>query len=334
MIIAEIGQAHDGSVGILHSYIDALANTGIDAIKFQTHIAEAESSEFETFRIPFSYVDKTRYDYWRRMELTTAQWSEVKAHCETAGLEFISSPFSCKAVEVLEEAAVDRYKIGSGEVTNLLLLNTIAATGKPVILSSGMSSLEELDAAVNIFKEKNVEVAVLQCTTAYPTQPDQWGLHIIKQLKDRYSIPAGLSDHSGDIVACLAATALGADILEFHVVFDKRMFGPDAKASIEIDEVERLVNGVRQIRASLNNRFCKNGQVENMSGMKQLFGKSLCVNKSLPVNHTITLSDLEAKKPAGYGIAPSEYQSIIGRRLKKSLGQWEFLNHQDFQNHD
>ena len=122
MIIAEIAQAHDGSVGILHSYIDALAETGVDAIKFQTHIAEAESSVQEAFRVPFSYVDKTRYDYWKRMELSESQWKEIKNHCKNLGLLFISSPFSCKAVDVLEEAEVDMYKIGSGEVANLLLL--------------------------------------------------------------------------------------------------------------------------------------------------------------------------------------------------------------------
>lgn len=329
MIIAEIGQAHDGSVGILHSYIDALANTGIDAVKFQTHIAVAESSEFESFRIPFSYVDKTRYDYWKRMELTTAQWIEIRQHCHNAGLEFISSPFSCRAVDVLEAADVDRYKVGSGEVTNLLLLQKIAQTNKPVILSSGMSSIEELDSAVAFFKEKNAEVAVLQCTTAYPTEAGQWGLPIIKQLKNRYNITAGFSDHSGDIMACLAATALGAEILEFHVVFDKRMFGPDAKASIEVDEVERLVKGVRQIRTSLENEFCKNSQAEKMAGLKQLFGKSLCVNKHLPANHVLAFEDLDAKKPGGYGISPAEYTSVIGKTLQKDLHQWAFLNHSD-----
>lgn len=331
MIIAEIAQAHDGSVGILHSYIDALAKTGIDAIKFQTHIAEAESSEFETFRVPFSYVDKTRYDYWKRMELSTEQWIEINAHCDKAGLEFISSPFSCKAVDVLEEAGVNRYKIGSGEVANLLLLEKIGATGKPVILSSGMSTMEDLDAAVGLFKEKKTDVAVLQCTTAYPTQPGQWGLHIIKQLSNRYDVTTGFSDHSGDTTACLAATALGAEILEFHVVFDKRMFGPDAKASIEIDEVERLVKGVKEIRTSLKNTFSKNEQAESVADLKQLFGKSLCVNKSMPANHVIGFEDLEAKKPFGYGIPPSEYKAIVGKRLKRALKQWDFLNHQDLQ---
>src|SRR5205823_2349390 len=145
MIIAEIAQAHDGSVGILHSYIDALAATGVDAIKFQTHIAEAESSGHEAFRVQFSYVDNTRYDYWKRMELSLEQWIEVKNHCHRKGMLFISSPFSCKAVDLLEKAGVDRYKIGSGEVTNSLLLEKINRTGMPVILSSGMSKMQELD---------------------------------------------------------------------------------------------------------------------------------------------------------------------------------------------
>ena len=153
MIIAEIAQAHDGSIGILHSYIDALADTGVDAVKFQTHIAESESSLHEAFRIPFSYVDKTRFDYWKRMELTLEQWIEVKDHCHKVGLLFISSPFSCKAVNVLEAAGVDIYKIGSGEVANLLLLQKIAETRKPVIVSSGMSNYAELDNAINLFKE-------------------------------------------------------------------------------------------------------------------------------------------------------------------------------------
>ena len=176
MIIAEIAQAHDGSVGILHSYIDALASTSVDAVKFQTHIAEAESSEYEKFRVPFSYVDKTRFDYWKRMELSLEQWIEIKNHCHKVGLLFISSPFSCEAVDLLEQAGVDQYKVGSGEVTNLLMLEKIAKTGKPVILSSGMSSVKEIDEAIALLNKFNCNVSLLQCTTAYPTQPKQWGL--------------------------------------------------------------------------------------------------------------------------------------------------------------
>jgi N,N'-diacetyllegionaminate synthase len=145
MIIAEIAQAHDGSLETCHAYIDALATTGVDAIKFQTHIAEAESSIHEPFRVKFSKQDATRMDYWRRMEFSEEQWHGLKTHCDAVGLEFISSPFSNAAVDMLERVEVKRYKIGSGEVTNFLMLQKIAQTGKPILLSSGMSSFEEFD---------------------------------------------------------------------------------------------------------------------------------------------------------------------------------------------
>ena len=151
-LIAEIGQAHDGSLGMLHSYIDALGDTGVNAIKFQTHIAEAESSEYEPFRVKFSYQDKTRYDYWKRMEFTLDQWKEIKKHCDDLNLEFISSPFSNLAVDWLEEIGVQKYKIASGEINNHLMLEKIAKTGKDIILSSGLSNFTELDETINFLK--------------------------------------------------------------------------------------------------------------------------------------------------------------------------------------
>jgi N-acetylneuraminate synthase len=191
-----------------------------------------------------------------------------------------------------------------------------------------------LDKAVQIFKKKTTDISILQCTTAYPTTPPQWGLHIINILKYRYNIPVGFSDHSGDIFACMAASALGAEILEFHVVFDKRMFGPDAKASLEIDEVVRLVQGVKQIRNSLEVSISKDEQADAFTDVKRLFGKSLCVNKDLPAGHTITFNDLDAKKPAGFGIAPSEYPHIVGKKLRTQLKQWEFLHLEDIHPYD
>lgn len=147
-IIAEIGQAHDGSLGTALAYIEALAKTGVDAIKFQVHIAEAESSIHEPFRIKFSKQDKTRLDYWKRMQFTKEQWRFLKNSCDGFGIEFLASPFSNAAVDLLEEIGVKRYKVGSGEVMNFLLLEKIAETKKPVILSSGMNSCAELDKAV------------------------------------------------------------------------------------------------------------------------------------------------------------------------------------------
>jgi N,N'-diacetyllegionaminate synthase len=329
MIIAEIGQAHDGSLGILHSYIDALAVTGVDAIKFQVHIAEAESSHHEQFRVPFSYVDKTRFDYWKRMEFSLEQWIQIRDHVHAKGMQFIASPFSCAAVSLLQEAEVDVFKVGSGEITNHLLLENIAATRKPVILSSGMSTMAEIDAALALFTERNIPVSILQCTTAYPTQPEQWGLPIINSLKNRYNVPVGFSDHSGTTTACLAATAVGAEILEFHVVFDRRMFGPDATSSLEIDEVKELVESVKMIRRALSAPFTKDGFASEADPLKELFGKSLAVNRSFPAGHIIRQEDLEAKKPAAFGLSPAGFKAVVGKTLTRAVEQWDFLQAAD-----
>ncbi|MBD0726573.1 N-acetylneuraminate synthase [Flavobacterium sp. L1I52] len=327
-LIAEIAQAHEGSLGIVHSYIDALAETAVQAVKFQMHIAEAESSIHEPFRLKFSYEDGTRYDYWKRMEFTLEQWKEIKAHCDTVGLDFICSPFSNLAVDWLEEIGVTSYKIGSGEVNNFLILEKIARTGKPVILSSGMSNLEELDKAVKFLKERNVKLSVLQCTTAYPTKPEQYGLNVIQQLKERYNIPVGFSDHSAKAAVSIAALALGAEILEFHVVFDRRMFGPDSESSLTIDEVKQLVIDTKAIYTAIQNPIDKNNN-QSFSTLKSIFEKSLAVNRKLPKGHIITFDDLEAKKPKGYGIEATRFKEIIGKELMVDKEAWDFLNDED-----
>ena len=327
-IIAEIGQAHEGSLGILYSYINAIAQTGVDAVKFQMHIAESESSEYEPFRVQFSLEDKTRFDYWKRMGFSLEQWRGIKQHCEGLGLDFICSPFSNLAVDWLEEIGVQQYKTGSGEVNNFLILEKIAQTGKPVILSSGMSSYEELDNAVSFLKERNVSFSILQCTTSYPTQPEQYGLNVIQELKERYGVPVGFSDHSAKTSTCIAATALGASILEFHVVFDRQLFGPDTKASLTISEVKDLVQAVRSIATSLAHPIDKN-DITYLAPLKQIFEKSLAVNKDLPKNHILTFEDLEAKKPKGFGILASKYNEVIGRTLTSDMKQWNFLNEDD-----
>ncbi len=329
-IIAEIAQAHEGSLGIAHSYIDALADTGVDAVKFQVHIAEAESSSLEQFRVNFSYEDATRFDYWQRMEFTAEQWAGLKAHCEEKGLEFLASPFSVAAVELLEQLGVQRYKIGSGELSNFLMLQRIANTGKPIILSSGMSNWQELDDTINFLKPFGNELSLMQCTTAYPTQPEQWGLQVMAEMKQRYGIPVGFSDHSANVYAGLAAAALGAVLLEFHVVFHKTMFGPDAKASLSIEETRMLAQGCRQISQSLDVPLAKSesGQYETL---KTMFGKSLCINKDLPAGHAIAIADLESKKPGDAGIPARNFQSYLGKKLSLDLPKWSFLKPEHLQ---
>ncbi len=323
-IIAEIAQAHEGSLGIAHSYIDALANCGVDAVKFQTHIAHAESSEFEQFRVNFSYEDKTRYDYWKRMEFSPEQWEGLKKHCEDKGMEFISSPFSIAAVELLEKLGVKRYKIGSGELTNYLMLDAIAKTNKPIIISSGMSDWIELDGTIDFLKSYNNPLWILQCTTAYPTIPEQWGLDIMEQLKKRYQLPTGFSDHSGDIFACLAATSLGAEILEFHAVFNHNMFGPDAKASMNMEQISQLVKGVRQINVAQKSILQKE-DASSFTNLKTMFGKSLALRVDVKKDQLIELYQLESKKPGDMGIPAKDFQLILGKKWAENLTSNNFV---------
>jgi len=329
-IIAEIGQAHDGSLGIAHSYIDALSRTGVNAIKFQTHIADAESSIDEDFRVKFSYQDKTRFEYWKRMEFNLDQWIGLKNHCEDVGLEFISSPFSCAAVDLLEKVGVNKYKIGSGEVRNRLLVDKICKTGKEILISSGMSSFSELDESLGWIKLFQSDVSLFQCTTDYPTVPNDWGLHVIQEMKERYKVPVGFSDHSGDIFAPLAAVTLGAELLEFHAVFSKEIFGPDSKASLTIDQITTLVEGVQQIE-KYNFSIYSKDDVQRYFELKKLFGKSLSLNKDLKRGHILTFNDLEAKKPANLGIDPALYAQVIGRKISSDLVQWQFLNYENIE---
>ncbi|MBK8918484.1 MAG: N-acetylneuraminate synthase family protein [Betaproteobacteria bacterium] len=329
-VVVEIGQAHDGSVGILHSLIDAIASTGAPVIKFQMHFAGAESSRFDEFRIQFSRVDATRFDYWKRMELSVPQWREIKSHCESVGCEFLCTPFSVKAVRVLDEIGASRVKVGSGDIGNHLLLEAIRRTGKPVILSSGMSTFDELDEAVAFFRAASGGVTVMQCTSEYPVLPERWGLNLIPLLRERYGVPVGLSDHSGTIFPSLAAVALGAELVEVHGTFDRRMFGPDASSSLEMEELKILVEGVRQIALAGAHPQAKS-DVSRVEQMRRLFGRSLTASRDIPQGTSISFHDLEAAKPAGHGLAPSRYIDLLGKRAKRDLMKGTFILESDFE---
>ena len=247
LIIGEVAQAHDGSLGMAHAYIEAIANAGADAVKFQTHIATAESTPLEPWRVKFSPQDATRFDYWRRMEFTEEQWCGLKLHAEQRGLKFLSSPFSVEAVELLTRVGVAAWKIASGEVSNVQMLDHILSTHLPVIVSTGMSSLDEIDATVARLRAKGVPLTLLQCTSLYPCPPEKIGLNLISFFAERYGCDVGLSDHSGTIYPGLAAATLGAKVLEVHVTFSRQMFGPDVAASLTTTELRQLVDGVRFI---------------------------------------------------------------------------------------
>lgn len=327
-VIAEIGQAHDGSLGFAHSYIDAVSHTGVDAIKFQMHIADAESGENDEFRVNFSRQDESRYHYWKRMEFSFEQWLGLKKHSEESGLEFIVSPFSMAAVECLRKLELKTYKIGSGEVNNYLMLSQIAEQADHVLLSTGMSTYDEIEGAVACLQRHTSNITLFQCTTNYPTTAFDLGLNVLAELKSRYDLAVGLSDHSGKIFASLAAAALGVDALEVHVVFDKRMFGPDTLSSITLDELSQLVEGVSYINTALSNPVDKN-DISRFLELRRMFGKSLSAASDLNEGDELNRFNVETKKPAGLGMCPAEYERVLGKKLTRAKMKGDFIREED-----
>jgi N-acetylneuraminate synthase len=188
-----------------------------------------------------------------------------------------------------------------------------------------MSTFHEIENTINWIKKFNNKISIFQCTSSYPISPEEWGLNIINEMKNKYSYPIGFSDHSGDIFASLSASLLGVELLEFHAVFHKEIFGPDTKASLTLDQISLLTKGVRQIEIAKKNDVHKEN-IEKFVDMKIIFGKSLCVNKKLSKGNILTIHDLDAKKPAKCGISAAEYDRVIGKKLKQDLNKWDFLN--------
>jgi N,N'-diacetyllegionaminate synthase len=329
-VIAEVGLAHDGSLGLAHAFIDEIARGGADAVKFQTHIAAAESTPAEPFRVKFSRQDATRYEYWKRMEFTEAQWQGLADHARERGLQFLSSPFSIEAVDLLSGVGMPMWKIASGEVGNRPLLEAVARTGRPVLLSSGMSGLDELDAAVACVRSAGAPLGVMQCTTAYPCPPERVGLNMLPVFRDRYQCFVGLSDHSGTIFPGIAAATLGSDILEVHVTMSRGMFGPDVPASVTIEELRQLVDGVRFVQRMRSNPIDKDAMAVEMAPLRAIFTKSLVAREPLGAGTVLGEGHLAAKKP-GTGIPAQRLPDLIGRRLRRSLAVDEMVREDDLE---
>jgi N-acetylneuraminate synthase len=329
-IVAEVAQAHDGSLGMAHAFIDAAAGAGADAVKFQTHLAAEESTLDEPFRVRFSAQDRTRFDYWRRMEFAPDQWRGLASHAKDRGIVFLSSAFSMAAIQLLKEIGVPAWKVGSGEFSAPDLWEAMVATGLPVLLSTGMASRAEIDKAVTLFRSKAVPHALLQCTSAYPAPLEEIGLNVISELKEQYRCPVGLSDHSGSIFPGLAALARGADIVEVHVVFDRKMFGPDVRASLTFDEL-RMLCAMRDAVASMDaHPVDKDQMAERLSPTRAIFGRSLAPVSILPAGTVITQAMLMPKKPGG-GIPPEALDQITGRRLARDVSPDHILRWSDIE---
>lgn len=328
LLIAEVAQAHDGSLGLAHAYVDAAAAAGADAVKFQTHLAEAESTPGEPWRIRFSPQDETRYSYWQRTAFSESQWSELRAHAEALDLLFLSSPFSAEAVSLLTRVGVAAWKIPSGEVATPGLLEQVAATGWPVLLSTGMSPVAEVDRAVERLRAAGVAFAVLQCTSAYPCPPERVGLNLLAEFRQRYGCPVGLSDHSGTIYPALAAAALGAEVLELHITLSRDMYGPDVAASVTTGEFRQVADGVRFIERMTASPVAKDAMAGELAPLRALFTKSVVATRPLPAGHVLVDDDLAVRKP-GTGIAAARRAAVVGRTLARAVAPWQPLAEDD-----
>ena len=311
-VIAEVGMTHDGSLGHAIRMAETAAECGVDAVKFQLHDAQAETTRGAPS--PPYFKHETRWEYFERTAFTDDEWARLKQACEDAGVEFLCSVFSAEAVERLEGIGVGRYKIGSGEVTNLELVRRVAETGKPVLLTSGMSSWAELDAAVAAAGD---DVTVLQCTSQYPTPPERVGLNVFAELRERYARPVGFSDHTLGNVAAFAAVTLGATVVEKHFTLSRDMYGPDARFATEPAEFEELVDGIRELETMLANPIDKD-DLAPVAEMKEVFEKSVVSTRQIPAGAAISREMVAAKKP-GTGIPARMLPEVLGRTARVDI---------------
>ncbi len=328
-VIGEVAQAHDGSLGFAHAYIDAIADAGADAVKFQTHIAAAESTRQEPWRVPFSYEDDSRYDYWHRMEFTEEQWAGLKKHADERGLLFMSTPFSPEAVQLLERLDVKIWKVSSGEIFEPWLTELMIGTGKPVIFSTGMSTESEIGAYAAKLEARNVRYAALQCTTNYPVQPEKVGLNVLEDFLKKYPM-AGLSDHSGEMWPSLSAVTLGAKVIEVHVCLSRYDYGPDVPASLTQEKFAEMIRGIRYISRVRTHPVNKDEVSAELSRSSQIFSKSVCAKQAIPRGTVLTKELLALKKP-GYGIPAREADSVLGKRVNRDVEADEFIDRADIE---
>jgi len=328
IVIAEIAQAHDGSLGSAHEYIDLIANAGANAVKFQTHIAHAESTIREPWRVKMSTSDKTRYEYWQRMEFKESEWVELKDHCNSRGLSFLSSPFSIEALDLLNRLGVEVWKLASGEVSNTPLVEAMIKTKKPIILSTGLSTWSELDEVVGLILGSDIDLTVLQCTSEYPCPPELTGLNLIQEYKKKWGCRVGISDHSGTIFPSLAAKTLGASVIEVHITSSRDSKGVDSPSSITPDELKVLVDGVKFLDLALANTADKTQLSASAQEMRRIFGRSIVANTDLEIGHLIQKSDLVYKKPGG-GLTWKEIGLLIDRKILEPVSRDELITQED-----
>lgn len=318
-IIAEAGVNHNANLDTAHQLIEAAARGGVNAIKFQTAVIEeevSEKSELVDYQKNNSDSYTNQLELAKKIHLSNNVWQELKDHAEKLGLIFMSSAFSVAGVSILADLGMEIYKIPSGEVTNLPYLRKVASVAKKVILSTGMTNLKEIETALNILQQQGLNkenITVLHCNTEYPTPFQDVNLTAMLHIKDALGVEVGYSDHTIGIEVPIAAVALGAKVIEKHYTLDRNQPGPDHKASLEPNELKRMVEAIRNIERSLGSGL-KEPSKSEMKNIK-LVRKSIVAKNEIKIGEYFTESNLSVKRP-GTGISPMEWDNVIGKTSK------------------
>lgn len=322
-IIAEAGVNHNGDLALAHRLIDAAAAAGVDAVKFQAFTAEslvtdsAGKAAYQSRNL--GDATRTQREMLQALELQAEDFSILRRHCQASHVLFLATPFDPVTADWLEPL-VDRYKIASGDCTNLPLLDHIAGKGKPVILSTGMADLDEVRAAVDVLR---VPLTLLHCTTNYPCPPEEVNLRALQTLRDTFNVPVGYSDHTEGIDIPVAAVALGATVIEKHFTLDRHLPGPDHRASLEPSELAAMVTAIRRVEAALGDGVkCPQPSERAVQVHAR---RSLVFARDLRAGQVLAAGDLVMKRP-GSGLPPAQLSAVLGKRLRVAVQQDTLLS--------
>ena len=313
-VIAEAGVNHNGDIEIAKQLIDAASEAGADAVKFQTFQADSlvcRTAKKAEYQLETTDRTETQYDMLKKLELTPQMHRELIEHCLKRNIMFLSTPFDLESIKLLSELGMQIYKIPSGEITNLPYLREIAKQQKKIILSTGMSSMDEVKAAVNVLKNNGTEdITLLHCNTQYPTPISDVNLLAMVKMREETGLPVGYSDHTQGIEVPIAAAALGAEVIEKHFTLDRKMEGPDHKASLEPQELMQMVVGIRKIESALGSKIKQVSESE-MTNVA-IVRKSIVAAANIKRGEKYTEKNITTKRPAT-GISPMLWDEIIGK---------------------
>ena len=326
-IIAEAGVNHNGSLDLALRLVDAARASGADAVKFQTFRADllaTRSARKAPYQERTTANAESQFEMLHRLELDAAAHRRLIDHCRQIGIQFLSSPFDTQSADLLATLDVPLYKVPSGEITNLPFLQYLAGKGRPLILSTGMSTLGEVEEAVQVLQAAgDTQLTLLHCVSEYPAPYAEVNLRAMLTLKAAFRLPVGYSDHTPGIEIAIAAVALGAEVIEKHFTLDRSLPGPDHASSLEPAELGQMVAAIRHVEAALGTGIKAPAPCELPN--LPIARKSVVAARSLPAGHQLAAGDLDVKRP-GNGIAPKLLPALIGRTLRAGVAKDEIIN--------